>query len=292
MREDAYLPRPRPLACLTFPFRPEALPELFEVLLALTEIKSAPLDVHVFTDCRNGEDQRRLQELARHLSTDAIRVAIKFDEVVGDPSLPLSWAHKPLLRSVFATDRDDYTHFVYLDDLIRFSSRNLFYFLRYRPILRPFGLLPGFVQVEFSRQAGAVVLPDFPTPIKLQGRGIVDLGDIDFMCVDAPFVPMYVMDAEMVREYLVSPASDLEASRALVGWGDAQRATMGLTFTSPPSNHRWRTAVPILRAQAIPYQGAWVHHVSNAIAARHAAEPDFPLGRIRVDNVFGEDQAR
>lgn len=280
-------PLPRLLICLTFPFRAEALSYLFEVLLSLGEIRSAPLDVRIFTDCGNLEEQDWIHRLARHVSVGTMRVSVEIHET-SEP-LPLSWAHKPWLRSLFDIGTSYYTHFVYLDDLIRFSSRNLFYFLKYRPILRPFGLVPGFVQVEFSNRTGSIVLPDLPAPMRVSGRGIVDLGDVDFMALDAPFVPMHVMDADLVREYLASPASDLEASRALIGWGDAQRSAMGLTFINPPQHHSWRVAVPILRSQGTPSPGAWVHHVSNAIAARHAAEPDFPLGRIGLDNLLLDD---
>ncbi len=202
MKDEAWSVRPRLLVCLTFPFRPEAMPHLFEVLLALTEIRSMPLDVRVFTDCTNREDQRRLQELVYHMSLDAVRISINLHDTSNYPYLPLSWAHKPTLQAAFSTDNQDYTHFVYLDDLIRFSVRNLFYFLRYRPILRPYGLIPGFIQVEFSAQFGAIVLSDLPGPVKRQGRSAVDLGNIDFLCLDAPFVPMHVMDVDLVREYL------------------------------------------------------------------------------------------
>ncbi len=288
MANEAWSVRPRLLVCLTFPFRGEAMPHLFEVLLALTEIRSIPLDVRVITDCANREDRHRLQELAYQMSLDAVRISVSFHEADADHHLPLSWAHKPILQAAFSAENQDYTHFVYLDDLIRFSSRNLFYFLKYRPILRPYGLIPGFVQVEFSAQMGAIVLPDLPSPVKRQGRGAVDLGHIDFLCLDAPFVPMHVMDADLVREYLASPASDLETSRAMVGWGDDQRSAMGLTFVNPPDNHGRRVAVPVLRTQGTPEQGAWVHHVSNAIALRHTAEPNFPLGRVRLGNMLAE----
>jgi hypothetical protein len=44
----------------------------------------------------------------------------------------------------------------------------------------------------------------------------------------------------------------------------------------------------VLRTEGFPHRDAWVHHVSNAASARHAAEPNFPLGRIRLDDMLAK----
>ena len=58
----------------------------------------------------------------------------------------LTWAHKRLFR--YALRDQGFSHFIYLEDDLRFTRESLTYWCRFREPLALHGLLPGFVRYD------------------------------------------------------------------------------------------------------------------------------------------------
>jgi hypothetical protein len=74
-----------------------------------------------------------------------LEVEVVTPNLIGHPYL-LTWIHRELFRRDF--EEGSVSHFLYLEDDIRFGRDNLEYFLENEDDLRKFGLFPGFLRYE------------------------------------------------------------------------------------------------------------------------------------------------
>ena len=200
----------------------------------------------------------------------------------------LPWMHKGLLKQKHADWHRPYTHYLYLEDDMLFSSGNLRYFMEYRPALKPFGLLPGMVRYEYNDTdhdvftAGQLGKQDFVNKPRIICR------DTEFVGLDEPYAAMFLLDREMMDEYVSSRSFDAELSRGVVGWGSIQRSAMGLTWENVPAGFRSRNVVPLRPRTTIPDAMCWVKHLPGRYTNDYSDTSNFVLGKTRMDEIFTE----
>ncbi|GBQ29575.1 hypothetical protein AA0472_3015 [Acetobacter estunensis NRIC 0472] len=199
-----------------------------------------------------------------------------------------SWCHIELMKEKFSYSEILYTHFVYIESDIFFSSVNFEYFLEYRAYLSNFGLIPGFLRIEFNRRQNDVFVCDQAGQFDQAGKFFVHVNGMDFVEVGSCAVGLFVLDREGFSEYINTRSSDEIESNNVVQWGVAQRAGMGLMWENIPPGFQARMVVPLCADKSGPDPMCWVRHVSDSFTNDYNDTPNFILGKTRLDQMFKE----
>lgn len=201
----------------------------------------------------------------------------------------LTWAHKALICSAL---RDPgLSHFLYIEDDLRFTQESLSYWCRYREPLARFGLLPGYVRVErldgelyVVDQLERVSCSELPHVSLVDGEG--EDATLRFVNLRNPYQGMYVLDRPLAIDHCRrSAARDPWRSSALVHWGVRERAAVGPTLDDVPNGFLSRNVVPVLTHN----DGACVLQTDCAIEhlTGNYTRADNPyFGNIRVAELF------
>jgi hypothetical protein len=273
------------LVAISAHYVPARLPYLVEVLRSLGDINARRLDVHIMV---NEVDDGTAARLHRLLSASLPAGRTVVINRVGGLEHPfdLTWAHKRLIRDVFLAEGSSFTHFLYLEDDMRFGAVNLRYFLRFRPLLEPFGLLPSFLRIEYSEAAEELRFTEHrrPTdPVAVRG---VTAGGMRFIGV-APYCALYLLDRPLARQHVESPSFDKEASKALSRWAVRERAAAGVCWDGVPRGFRSRYVVPLTPAHDGFAPDCFVPHLH----ATYADRPGASFGKIPVHRAFDDPAA-
>lgn len=151
--------------------------------------------------------------------------------------LLLTWAHYVIFREQIANGT--YTHFMYLEDDLLITQRNISYWIDAFRELSPLGLLPSFVRYEVDQEGEKFssdirhrmpvgVLPRFTT---LSGRSFVNLA--------YPYQATYLLDRNLMAGHLGSISSSPDFGR----WHISEKAAQGLTFFNVPKGFTSRNVV-------------------------------------------------
>lgn len=212
----------------------------------------------------------------------------------------LTWAHKRLFRR--ALDDQRFSHFVYLEDDIRFTQESFSYWCRFREPLAAHGLLPGYVRYEST--ASGPFIADQSSRQPLDGPRVhvhapsadgSTASDALFVAFDNAYQGMYVLDRPLARDHFrYSPnRTSLRSqsvrhwvpSQSVRHWGWRERAAAGPIFDDVPSGFTARNVVSVRRDATGGYvldPACLIEHLSGTITA----SADSPFGRISVEDPF------
>lgn len=263
------------LVAIPFHYRDDRLCYLAETLSSLFSFPVDRLHVVVMTNTDNPDEIQTIQAICHTLSSGEKSGIVQVYAKLHDPFL-LTWCFKPLLHEIFMKNPQQYTHFLYLEDDIRFSFLNFCYFMTYRDRLRAENLIPAFVRVEFNHAIHAYVTTDnwYQTDIDKQRK--VVCGDYIFTDLTNPYMAMFILDRGLAEEYIASPSSDYATSGTIVAWGTREQAAMGLTFENVPPGFMSRYVVPVSMANHAAPLCSWTYHLPNNLANY----PDTPNGKL------------
>jgi len=116
----------------------------------------------------------------------------------------LPWYSLNVMRQYFKKKSN--SHFLYLEDDILISDKNIFYWIYFRNILKKFGLIPGFLRYEKNKNTTFSV--DNPKKIKISKNPHIYSLNKKFGFINSkyPYHAMYLMDRELMKNYLTSNA--------------------------------------------------------------------------------------
>jgi hypothetical protein len=214
-------------------------------------------------------------------------------EIESFPDLPnpwlLTWAHKV----VFARKINDlsFTHFMYTEDDLEVTPNNVYYWIRAREALRPFGLYPSFLRVEWNDTEHDWFCTDISSPVSTVTAPKLSsaFGHYQYLNMPNPYQGLFFYDRELMIEHVESETFDimkyghLEAINATWGGGVAERANFALTFVNTPAGFSSRNVVPyfVKYLQIDPH--CWVHHLPNNYANGNI---ETSLGKLRVRDLL------
>lgn len=271
----------RILCCITFHFVRARLESLADVLQALADFPVAALEVVIVTNAIDEDEKSILHRLAGEILGEG-RSTIHRADALAHP-FDLAWQHKGVLAHRFlGVGGEGFTHFVYLEDDIRFTFANFQYFVEAREQLRESGLLPAFVRAEWSDAASGLVATDSFWPVYVPVQPQLRVGGALFVNLPNPYNPCFVLDRALAEEHAASPSFDIDASSRLMASGVRERAAMGLCLDNAPRRFRWRYVVPVTATNRVP---AWAR--IRHLHATYATEPETGLGKTRLDSLIG-----
>lgn len=271
----------RILCAITYHFDTTHLGFLAEVLRSLFAFPVAAMDVVVVTNTIREQDLARLHALCVDMPSGKSASIRSYGGL--DHPYHLAWCHKDIISNEFVKgNQDRYSHFIYLEDDILLSFANFCYFIDFREILRPFGLLPGFLRTEYSANLGALVASDAFWPVYVPVQSHICLDDTVLVNMPNPYNPCFILDLELAEEYVRSRSFNREASQAVCRWGVRERAALGLCLENVPPPFQTRYLVPVSRRTGKLPEFARICHLPN----NYADNPRSSLGKVRVDKLF------
>lgn len=197
--------------------------------------------------------------------------------LLGHPYL-LTWIHRELFRRDF--EEGLVSHFLYLEDDIRFDRENLEYFIENEEALRGISLFPGFLRYEVDA-AGTKFASDVlrRESIQLLPR-VFKNSRYMFLNLRNPYQGMYIMSRELFAEFVSSDSFTPDEGR----WGIRERAAAGLTFEKVPQDCFSRNFVGYIPDQGFDPR-CLIHHVSNRyVKDKHSRWARIPVSRIIESN--------
>jgi hypothetical protein len=226
-------------------------------ILALTQIRVRNLQIHVHTNSSIASE--KLKEIWRHISLEIhfhpqynfMNILNNSPWIASNGKSPwfLAWEHKNSLRYAVAESSDS-SIFLCLENDSLFTESNLRYFLQYKDDLAKFGLLPSFLQTEYSNSSDQFFAVSVFENEKLSLEDLpkVQVENVLFIQLPNPYSGLIILDKVQARRYVESPAFTEFESRSLTWWDIGARAAMGLQFIDVPEGFTSRNVVPVNRS--------------------------------------------
>jgi len=234
---------------------------LSKVLDELANLKVNQLVINIFSNSKEVESElAKLGSYSKvkfHYFTKYNKVNVFNNSpwVYDDERSPwmLTWEHKSALKRDLI-DSDENTLFLYIENDMKFTQKNLNYWLKAKSKLVGTSLIPAFVTGEVYVQ------------------------------LDNPYCACYLLDEELANEFVNSKAFNEKTSRELTWWDIGARAAMGLGFVNPPTGFKSRHVVPVKKAGNY-YQikeEAKLHHLPNIYSQVVASSNNY----LAVDKII------
>lgn len=105
-----------------------------------------------------------------------------------------------------------FSHFMFIEDDILINSKNICYWVYFRKFLKKYKLVPGFLRYENYKKNFYAV--DYPKKIFLNKcpKILAENTNFGFINPRLPYSAMYLMDRELMKEYLSSNATKIDFS--------------------------------------------------------------------------------
>lgn len=250
------------LVAITFHHVPKRVIYLLDVVRALADFPVRRIDIRVMiNDVPDAEFDALHDVLAATLSANATVTLVRCRDLAHP--FDLAWAHKRLIPDEFLAEDSTHTHFVYLEDDMRFGYRNFRYFLEHRAFLASHGLIPSFLRVEYSVEEQEMRCTDVQNSMPFEKLGKIERGPHVFVAHTNPYCAVYVLDRELAQEYVATASFGLATSAGIRNVGTRERSAMGLCWENVPRGFRSRYAIPIDLRRAIAAGECWVPHLPN-----------------------------
>ena len=197
---------PRKLAIvICFYFRRGKLKTLNKNILEIASY-NFNTDLTVITNDLKKEDELKLNKILKKRIKKYL--IIKFKDLPDENFLP--WHSLSVMRSKIKDS--SYSHFMYLEDDIIVSSKNISYWIYFRKVLKNINLIPNFIRCEVYK--GKLFSVDNPKKIIKNKNPIIFTESKKFGFINSkyPYSGMYLMDRELLKNFLKSKATRIDFS--------------------------------------------------------------------------------
>ena len=278
----------RILVAITFHFKHERLPFLYETIKEIYHYPVRKVDFYIFTNTDNPEEIEKINSIIFEFScffpnnSDYSRsIYLDVGNKYEDPK-ELTWSHKNLLKQKFVDQ--DFDYFIYTEDDHRISYTNFSYFCQYKDAAGKGRLIPGFVRTEINYDDMEIYSTDQFSKNNVKMKKKLELDDFYFITLDNPYYGFFILDQELAREYINTKSFYKDKSKETYNWEISERSAMALTFESAPEGFYARVAVPVSRDGQL-LSMCCIHHLPN----NYANNPHTPLGKIKLRDVISQE---
>ena len=242
---------------------------LLQVLQSVLKLEVKEVEVYIHTNSMSEADYLKLLIKDSRIHYYVFSQYSKMNYfhnspwVEDNPRSPwlLTWEHKKTLTNLSAQE-DDSSLFLYLENDSLFTQENLDYWLEALPILSRQGFIPSFLRVELDESTGEwFPIDNLQTqPYPVETVNVRD-GDREFIQLPNTYAGCYLLNLQLLKEYLASDSFDLIKSKTRIWWDIGARTTAGLQFENIPEGATSRYLVP--RDVNGIARESWVHHLPN-----------------------------
>lgn len=234
---------------IPFFYDPTRLPFLFETLSGLESINQYQLSVKIFT---NNSTLSEHGNFGKYFGTKEKELEIIFIKKMGHPYF-LTWhALDGLLEMVIHANQEDL--FMYLEDDIKFTKRNLSYWVNAMSTLTGTPFIPGLLRVEGGpvEDPEENYLTDHPQPYHLSNLKALKIKEDIFIQLPRHYQASFLVGREVILEYKFrgfNPDTNPTAS----GLGIRERAASSVNIFETPAGFSSRLLFPIQRNRGSLY---------------------------------------
>jgi hypothetical protein len=270
---------------------PKKLPLLLKVLHAQAWLVE---HVHVCV-ITNINDQVYLDEIYAGSPTRSERFKLEiFNDHCADLPSPwlLTWVHKKLMYEKFLDASYDY--FMCIEDDMEVTELNMRYWRDNREKLKPYGVYPSFIRVEWNMQYEDWAMADSVRGdrFSVKAHPRIEFKDgYSFLNIGRTYQGMFLYDRELMTEHVSSKTFSL--SKFVPDWqtrirneiwplGLTEAAVMGLTSVNVPSGYISRNFIPYYSKYLMIDPSCYVHHLPD----KYTNMPDLDHGKVLVRNLL------
>jgi hypothetical protein len=247
---------------------------LSEVLDELNKLNVKKLNINIFSN--STEVKIELAKLGRlkNLQFYFYEKYTKMNMIHNSPWITnnlespwlLTWEHKKIMLNDIKIAGQN-SLFLYIENDMKFTQKNLDYWIDAREKLKETKLVPSFIRVEYSYiRPGWLAIDHFGgSSSKFSDLPKFESQQNIFIQLPNPYCAAFLLDLTLATEYLNSKAFTEKDSREISGWDIGARAAMGLQFVDIPQNFTSRHVVPIEKTgdYCEIFESAVLHHLPN-----------------------------
>lgn len=269
--------------CITFFYKKNRENYLLDVINSLLEF-SIPIDLTLVSNNITSEFENKLKIFVS--KKNDFNLSFFTPIGIGHPFL-LAWSHYSIFEEKIKNPA--FTHFIYLEDDIKFTQNNFNYWIQARDLLKSKDAIPAFFRYELNTNT------KFYSTDVLKKMSIYDCNIIDinknkyFINIVYPYQAMYLYDKELMLELLNSPCFNPDFDHGifksifpLMPFNIREKAALGLTFVTNSKIYRSRTFLPFDKEKNQLEKDCLIHHISN----NYTLDETSLNGRIEVEKIF------
>ena len=260
------------LAAITFHYDENRLTYLEKVCRQIPSL-AFNYKIIVFT---NIQDENSLNKIQNRLN-DLPNLELVVRPQMSHPYF-LSWAHHTTFKEHLKLN-SSFSHFMYLEDDIWITPRNINYWLRGRHELQNSSFYPSFVRYETNQKNYANYATDITTSLQFKKLPYIMIST-KYAYFNSPqcYQGMYLMDQEMLHEYYNSPAYSPDFGN----WNIREKAAQSLTFFNVPNKFFSRNLIGCSLFQKSVDPDAFIEH----LPANYANDKNSPFGKILINKLI------
>ena len=178
-----------------------------------------------------------------------------------------------------------FTHFLYLEDDIIVSKKNINYWIFCRKILKSYNLLPGFIRYEsFKKNLFSI---DNPKKIEITKTPSIrsNCKKFGFINLKYPYQAMYLMDRQLMNSYLKSNSSTVDFgfhNRIMKNlYPIKELASISIAYHKLPEGYHSRYMIPFVESKTIP-EYCLIKHLDN----KYVRKQNSNYGKIKIQNLL------
>jgi hypothetical protein len=230
--------------------------------------------VHIFTNENNSDKTLNIMNIVKQ--GRELAVEIHTPTYLGHPYL-LTWSHLSTFRESFNADKS-ITHFMYVEDDILITEKNIEYWLKSREELRNHKIIPSFLRYEKNEDSAELYSSDVTTSSNFAKLPKLKKSDnYYYLNLPQPYQGMYLLDRELMYEHLTGPSSIPEKTP----WNIREKAAAGLTFVKVRKGCYSRNFVGYDFENKCIDPDSLIHHLPN----NYVNQPGTPLGKTKVNEM-------
>lgn len=190
---------------ICFYFKKESLNDLINTCKNIKNFRNK-IDTTIITNNINKKNKILLSKKIRSVLK---RFKIKIIKDIPEPNL-LPWFSINIMKKKFDAS---FSHFLYLEHDIILKKENLIYWNICRKILRSRNLIPAFIRIEKNKKNEKFAV-DAISKIELANSPKIYFRNKygGFINNKNPYQGLYLMDRDLMKEYLRSPSSTVDFS--------------------------------------------------------------------------------
>ena len=236
------------------------------------------VSIHIVTNTADSNNKNLiLNAIENHSNT---HIEIHTPTYLGHPFL-LTWSHLSIFRKLFELDQS-ITHYMYLEDDIYLTRKNIEYWLNGRNNMRDKNLIPGFMRYEKRKDSNEIYSSDVTKILHFEKLPrIKQSNNYFYLNLPEPYQGMYFLDRSLMSEHLQSQSSIPEGG----SWGIREKAAAGLTFMNIPKGCFSRHFIGYNLKERSIDPDSLIHHLPNNYA--NGTNPEMKnYGSIKISDLI------
>ena len=159
VKNKKYIPE-KMLICISFFFKEERFSQLKKICHELINC-AEKLEIVILTNEINEDKIKLLDKELKEINNYVNIFSVKN---LGHPYL-LTWSHYTIMRNKI--NDSSFTHFMYLEDDIFITKKNIIYWMKSRELLKKYNLIPQFLRIEKNNNDNKFYYTDIIKKINL-----------------------------------------------------------------------------------------------------------------------------